>query len=312
MKILVIKPSSFGDIVQAAPCATALKKAYPGCNVSWVAFKQWKDLFDIFSDIDNVVLWDRKKGVKGFFDVLREIRKIKFDLVIDLQGLMRSALLAKMSRGTTKLGVPGMKEFSSILINEVYPKNALMNATLRNLEPVRFLTDTQYTPEININLNTNLLHEAGKILEKGRVSGCFIALMPFARGKGKDWSIDNYLELIDLIKEKYAHDIVVLGSKEDHGKIKSDKIKDLCGKTDLKELAAILSKASIAIGADTGSMHLASVLDVPSVFIFGDSDIKETAPYIGRFSLIINDKDRKKINEIKPETVFAEAEKWIE
>ncbi|MCL2144734.1 MAG: glycosyltransferase family 9 protein [Endomicrobia bacterium] len=316
MKILIIKPSSFGDIVQAVPCAAALKKAYPGCEISWVVFKQWEELFEIFPDADHVITWDRKKGVKGFFSVLKEIKKTEFDVIMDLQGLMRSAILAKMAKGKVKLGVPGMKEFSNILIKEVYPENAKINATMRNLEPVRFLTGKEFAPEVNIKINDPAFaviagSDSGEAVHAGSL-GRFAALMPFARGKGKDWSIENYLALIKLIKSKYPQlDIVVLGSKNDFGKIKSDNIKDLCGMTNLKGLAAVLSKASVAVGADTGSMHLASVLRTPSVFIFGDSDINETSPRIGNFSLLVNNENRKEINKIKPEDVFTEVEKWI-
>jgi ADP-heptose:LPS heptosyltransferase len=312
MKILIIKPSSFGDIVQAVPCAAALKKAYPGCEISWVVFKQWETLLEIFPDIDNIAAWDRKKGISGFFNVLKEVKKTEFDIIIDLQGLMRSTLLTKMAKGKVKLGVPGMKEFSGVLITEPYPENAKMNATLRNLEPVRFLTGKKFTPEININIDAETLQKASGILGSAGVKERFIALMPFARGKGKDWSIENYMSLIGLINTKYpSFDIVILGSKGDYGRIKSDKAKDMCGMTDLKELAAVLSKASAAVGAETGSMHLAAVLNVPSVFIFGNSDINETAPYIGKFSLLANTQDRKEINKIKPEEVLSAAEKWI-
>lgn len=312
MKILIIKPSSFGDIVQAAPCAAALKKAYPGCEISWAVFKQWQELLEIFPDIDRIILWDRNKGVKGFFSVLKEIKKTDFDLILDLQGLIRSALLAKTARAKVKLGVPGMKEFSNLLLKEVYPENARMNAALRNLEPLRFLTDIRFLPEINIRIDADSSLRAENLLKECGICGHFIALMPFARGKGKDWSIENYLKLADLLKERYAgFEIAVLGAQKDYGKFNSGKIKDICGKTGLKELAAVLSKASLAIGADTGPMHLACALNVPSVFIFGDSDIGETAPYTGRFSLIINKENRKDINKISPEEVFSEAEKWI-
>ena len=108
-----------------------------------------------------------------------------------------------------------------------------------------------------------------------------------------------------MIKEKFPDkEIVVLGSDVDRGKIKSDKIKDLCGKTDISLLAAVLSKSFAAVGADTGPMHLASVLNVASVFIFGDSDIKETSPYIGRFCVVSNKENRKEINKITPQEVF--------
>jgi ADP-heptose:LPS heptosyltransferase len=308
MKILIIKPSSFGDIIQALPCANALKQAYPCCQINWVVFKIWQDIPKLCLDIDEVIVWDRKNKVPGFFEALNKVRQTEYDVVIDLQGLLRSALLAKFAKSKIKIGVPGMKEFSNFLIKEVYPKNADINATLRNLEPVKFLTGKLYKPNVNIKI----VSDNDKILMDNGLSKDFIVFIPFARGEGKNWGIDNYHKLISLIKNKlFDMQIVLLGSESDFGKIESKEVIDLCGKTSIDELAGVLSKSKIAVGADTGPMHLAAILNVPAVFIFGCSDINETAPYIGKFSLLINKEDKDNINAINPENVFLEIEKWI-
>jgi ADP-heptose:LPS heptosyltransferase len=309
MKILIIKPSSFGDIIQALPCANALKQVYPECKISWVVFKIWKNIPKLCLDIDEIITWDRQRGIRDFFDILRSIRQSEYDIIIDLQGLLRSAFLTKFTKAKIKIGVPGMKEFSNLLVKEVYPEKSYTNATLRNLETVRFLTGKSFHPkEVNIKINTNV----DSILDNNGVSKDFIAFVPFARGKGKNWGVDNYHKLINLIKRKIAYmQIVVLGAKQDFGNIQSNEVIDLCGKTSIEELAGILSKSKVVVGADTGPMHLSSILNVPSIFIFGHSDINETAPYLGRFSLLINKEDKGNINAIKPETVFLEIEKWI-
>ena len=308
MKILIIKPSSFGDIVQALPCANALKQAYHGCQITWVVFDNWKLLPKICADIDEVITWDRKKGLKGFFDVLKKVRQTEYDIAIDLQGLLRSTFLTKFSKSKIKIGVPGMKEFSNLLVEEVYPKKSKINATLRNLEIVRYLTGMSFEPKVNIKINANV----DNIFKDNKILKNFIVFLPFARGKGKDWGTSNYQKLVSLLKVKYSDlNIIVLGSKDDYGKIKSSNIIDLCGKTNIDELASILVKARVAVGADTGPMHLASVLNVPSVFIFGISDMKETSPYIGRFSLLINEKSQKNIKSISSDIVFDEILKWI-
>ncbi|MDR1662806.1 MAG: glycosyltransferase family 9 protein [Endomicrobium sp.] len=308
MKILIIKPSSFGDIIQALPCANALKQAYPGSNISWVVFKNWKSVPRLCSDIDEVISWDRCRGIKGFFNVLKSVRRTNYDIIIDLQGLLRSAFLAKLSKAKIKIGVPGMKECSNILIKEVYPEKVNINATLRNLETIHFLTGKFFQPKVNININVN----AGNVLNKNGVLRDFIAFVPFARGKGKNWSIDNYHKLIVLIKNNFAYmQIVVLGTKLNFGEIQSSDVIDLCGKTSIEELADILLKSKVVVGGDTGPMHLSTVLNVPSIFIFGQSYINETAPCLGRFSLLINKENKDDMNAIKPETVFLEIEKWI-
>jgi ADP-heptose:LPS heptosyltransferase len=308
MKILIIKPSSFGDIIQALPCATALKQAYPVCNISWVVFKNWESMPKLCSDIDEIITWNRRRGIRGFFSVLKFIRRKEYDVVIDLQGLLRSALLARFAKAKIKIGVSGMKDCSSILVKEVYPEKVNINATLRNLETIRFLTGKSFQPKININININV----DSILNNNGVSKNFIAFVPFARGKGKNWSIDNYHKLIGLIKNKFIDmQIVVLGAKFDFGEIQSNEVIDLCGKTSIEELSGILSKSKAVVGADTGPMHLSAILNVPSIFIFGHSDINETAPCLGKFSLLINKEDKDNINAVKPEAVLLEIEKWI-
>ncbi|MDR3306261.1 MAG: glycosyltransferase family 9 protein [Endomicrobium sp.] len=308
MNILIIKPSSFGDIVQALPCANALKQAYSDCNISWVVFKNWEKILKLCPDIGEVIIWDRQRGIRGFLDVLRSVRQSEYDIIIDLQGLLRSAFLAKFAKAKIKVGVPGMKELSNLLIKEAYPEKADTNATLRNLETIRFLTGETFQHEVNIKINADV----NRILNDNGVSKEFIAFAPFARGKGKNWSVDNYHKLIGLIKRKFAYmQIVVLGAKSDFGGIQSNEVVDLCGKTSIEELAGVLSKSKAVVGADTGPTHLSAVLNVPSVFIFGRSDINETAPFLGRFSLLINKEDEDNISAVKPETVFLEIEKWI-
>ncbi|MDR3112538.1 MAG: glycosyltransferase family 9 protein [Elusimicrobiota bacterium] len=312
MKILIIKPSSFGDIVQSLPCASALKDCVPNCEIHWVVFNGWDDIVSMCPDVDRIITWNRKNGIRGFFDVLKKVKRSEYDLAIDLQGLIRSAFLARYAKAKTKIGVPGMKEFSKFLIPEVYPKSSKINATIRNLEPVRFLGLTNFKLRAKINIDDTILKSCQKILDKNKVISRFITIFPFSRGKDKNWSPTNYQTLLNFITNRYSkYQILILGQKEDFEKIVTEKTVDLCGQTDIKQLAGILSMSSLSIGADTGPMHLSSMLNVPSIFIFGNSDINETAPYIGNFSTIVNRKNKKKIDDITPSMVFSKVEKWL-
>ncbi|MCA6071646.1 MAG: hypothetical protein LE168_04670 [Endomicrobium sp.] len=92
------------------------------------------------------------------------------------------------------------------------------------------MTGQLFNPEVNIKIGSN----AESILKDNKVFEDFLTLLPFARGVGKDWGVDNYCKLIDLVKNKYINiQIVVLGLKGDFGKIHSDRIVDLCGKTNI-------------------------------------------------------------------------------
>ena len=322
MKILIVKPSSFGDVVQANPILQAVKSKWKDSLTDWLVFTQWKQVVELFPNINSIKCWNRKGGIKAFFETLKECNKENYDLVIDLQGLLRTAIFCKLLKAKQKVGVSGMKELSWLLIKEPYKRNKNENAVIRNLNSLSYITKEKYEPCFNISVDTvpyNMLNKYG-IKEGDKI----VAFVPFSRGKTKTWNSDNYIVLADMVKS-FDKDIkiIILGSQADYGKIKSDNIIDLCGKTDIKELAGILSACEIAVGADTGAMHLANAIGIKNVFIFGGSDIKETAPY-GNNSKVISanlscspcrgkckfDKE-KCLEQIKPNTVFESVKEWI-
>lgn len=322
MKILIVKPSSFGDIIQANPVLTAVKSAWKDCSIDWLVFKQWKQITEMFPLVDNIIEWDRKGGIKEFFRILKECNKQKYDLIIDLQGLLRTALLVKMMKAKQKIGVSGMKELSWLLVKEPYKRNKKENAVIRNLNSVSYITGVQYTPKFDIISSGDVFD---KLKEFGISKDDFVvAFVPFSRGKTKTWKEQNYIELAKKIKEENKDiKILILGSSKDYGKIKSENVIDICGKTDIKELGSVLNFCKFAVGADTGAMHLANALGIKNVFIFGGSDINETSPY-GDKSKIISAylqcspcrgkckyDTEKCLQEIKPQAVFENIREWI-
>ena len=322
MKILIVKPSSFGDIIQANPILQAVKSKWKDSSVDWLVFTQWKQVVELFPNVNNIKCWDRKGGIKAFFETLKECNKENYDLVIDLQGLLRTAIFCKLLKAKQKVGVSGMKELSWLLIKEPYKRNKNENAVIRNLNSLSYITKEKYEPSFNIKIDTvpyNILYE-----HDIKKDDKLVAFVPFSRGKTKTWNSDNYIALADMVKS-FDKDIkiIILGSQADYGKIKSGNIIDLCGKTNIKELAGILSVCEIAVGADTGAMHLANAIGIKNLFIFGGSDIKETSPY-GNNSKVISanlscspcrgkckfDKE-KCLEQIKPNTVFESVKEWI-
>lgn len=133
MKILIIKPSSFGDIIQSDPALVALRDVYPEAEISWLVFDVWSDIIDLFPEVNRKIIWKKDGGLKEYFRVINEIKKEKYDLLIDLQGLLRTAVIARLSGAKEILGVPGLKEMSWFLIKEVNPEKRSENAVLRFL-----------------------------------------------------------------------------------------------------------------------------------------------------------------------------------
>ncbi|MCB4792504.1 MAG: glycosyltransferase family 9 protein [Elusimicrobia bacterium] len=326
MKILIIKPSSFGDIIHANPVIAALKKLYNDSHITWLVFDSFKDILALFPGLDNTIVWDRKGGIKEFARVVRLIRKEKFDLVIDLQGLFRTGLISFLSGAKEKIGVPGLKEFSNIFIREVYPENKNLNAIKRNLETVRYLSGQKINPEFNIKIPKEVKETGKNIIDNLKLGPGekVIAMLPFSRGLSKIWPLAYYEELATLLlKEFEKTKIVILGNKSLPFKTSGERVMDLCGKTSIHELVVILGNSKVVIGGDTGPMQLAASLDIPVVMIFGGSDVNETSPVSKKLSILKKDypcspcrtspicKDFPCLKDIKPEEVLGKIKKWI-
>ncbi|MFH1369255.1 MAG: glycosyltransferase family 9 protein [Elusimicrobiota bacterium] len=326
MKILIIKPSSFGDIIVANPVLTALKKNYPECAVKWLVFDEWKDVLRLFPLLDGVITWDKKKGLSGLLSVIKAVRKEQFDIVMDLQGLLRSAFVACFSGAKTKIGVPGMKEFSGILVKEPFPESAGINAVVRSLESFRFLTARNHEPEFKLAVTEDDAGKAEGILKFCGITGerKIIGIAPFVRGVSKQWPLEHFRMLTQLILNfKYDADILILGGKNDNWDFYDNRVVNLCGKTTIPELAGILKKCAVVAGGDTGIIQLAAAMNTPVVAIFGGSDINETAPTGPKTVLISKGfkcspcrsrptcRDFECLRQITPEEVMKAVVKWI-
>ncbi len=283
MKILIIKPSSFGDIVQANPTLVALKKAYPNAACTWLVFDKWADILSLFPDVAKTIVWNREGGLKEYARVLKAIRSEKFDLAVDLQGLARTAFLTAFSKARTRIGVPGMKEFSWLLVKEVFPESKTLNAALRSLETVRFLTGIPGEPAFNVIVSSAQYYKAKETLLGDGIKSTdkLIGIVPFARGKAKEWPLGHYKELIETaLSSSKDLKVLVFGDNKTQRNafMEHSRIINLSGRTSLSDLGAYMRLCRVIIGGDTGPVHLASSLGIPVVTIFGGSDVGETAP----------------------------------
>lgn len=326
MKILIIKPSSFGDIIQANPALTAFRELYPDAQISWLVFDVWADIIDFFPDLNKKIVWKKGGGINEYLRVIREVRKQNFDLVIDLQGLLRTALIAFLSGARRKLGVPGMKEMSWLLIKEVYPEKRALNAAYRSLEPLKLISGKTFEPKFNIRVDDVSAAVADGILKKENISlsNKLVAIVPSARGRAKQWPVEYFKKLISLlVSVSKNRRVIILGNKNTFGLYSGMGVMDFSGRTTLKNLAALLKKCSVVIGLDTGPVHLAAAMEVPTIALFGGSDINETAPVSKNAVIIKKDfkcspcrgrmscRDADCLRAISPEEVFEEAKKWI-
>lgn len=293
-KILIIKPSSLGDIIHALPVLVNLRKSFPSAEINWFVFDQFKDILTDNELLDNIIIWKQRKDnilldIIEFIRAVKRVREKKYTVVIDLQGLFRSGLISFLSRAKSKIGVPGLKEFSYLFEKEVSKPKTVEHAIKRNLRVLEFFDIKNYEIEFPINISGENYEILNKIFQDNKM---VIAICPFSRILQKEWPIERFLELALMLVNNHNIKIVLLGSWNSRisGVTKitdnNPNIINLIGKTNLKDAVAILNKSSVVISNDTGLAHIASALNKLTIGLYGPSDPRLTGLF-GKNSIMI-------------------------
>lgn len=279
-RILVVKLSAIGDVLMATPVSHVLRKAFPDSYIAWVVEKKAADVVVGNPYLDEVIVWKRDKGAIPFAKSLAALRKQlrihKFDVCIDLQGLIRSAGVCLLSGSKKRIGFADGEECSTLFYHEKYPVPSDANAQQRNLDLLRPIgvnsTDTaMYMPVMDEDREfaEKFLKENELLNEK------IVAFCPATTLFNKHWTPEGWSDVANVVGEKYGARTLILGSKAD--KKLASKIVDgarvkpvvSAGQTTLKQAGALMERSAAVIGVDTGLLHMAVALDRPSVGLFG-------------------------------------------
>ncbi len=303
-RILIVKPSSLGDILHAFPLASALKNFFPQAQIDWVANAEFVPLVLRHPAIDRVLPFPRRDFGRGSFfrkmaPLLSDLRETPYDAVIDAQGLLRSALLARMARRSGRsaplLGFASAREGAPIFYSQrlSIPESpdSPLHAVRRNLLflealgcPAQFpspglSSSLRYGEEDQVKIN-ELLLEAGLLPGEP-----FIVLHPGARRESKRWPSQYFSELIQsLARGGYPRPLLV-GDRgeapllEEVATRTGIVVPQLPGRLSLDLLPLLLSRAILFIGNDSGPLHMAALAGTPTISFFGSSDPRRTGPF---------------------------------
>ena len=265
-KILVIKWSALGDIVLVVPSLRAIRKFFPRAEIHLLIKKEYKGLLSSLNLVDKFIDFKKSK----WRTLIPELKKEKFDLSIDFQNTWRSHLLAFFGKVKNKLGY--QKKGGRFLLNiAVAEPKGVKNP----IEHQAYLLS-----KIAINLDNFELECDVPSYTSLRFNKPYIAIAPGA-GKGWDtkcWGELSFARLADGLIEKLKYSVVFLGEEREKEKIElikkvmKEKAENLTGRTDLIQLAGIIKESSLFITHDTGPMHLAQALKVPTIALFGPTD----------------------------------------
>ncbi len=301
--ILLIKPSSLGDIVMALPALSALRKSAPFAKISWFIRPEFAPLLKNHPHLTETILFDRKflgqawfnpRAMAALLSLIWRLNRSKFDAVIDLQGLFRTASLAWLSGCKKRFGMAGAREFGyifythkvkqdrdSIHLVDYYLKivqaaGASKSDTQSPRWPTPFLlpTDPAAADAVNRLLKTN-----------GIEPDSFAVFVPTSAHEDKCWPAERFAALADRVSKQFHLSIIATGAASEKDAVERLKnlanvsIANFAGATSLSELVALLKAARLVVSNDTGPGHIAAAEGTPLVLIFGRSNPARVAPY---------------------------------
>jgi lipopolysaccharide heptosyltransferase I len=294
LKILILKPSSLGDIIQALPVLRLLKLHFREAEIYWWVDSRFAQLLEGDPDLAGIILFERRRWTSPahwpeMVGSVLSMRAQQFDWVIDLQGLLRSAVFSWLARGKFLIGLDSPKEGGREGANAFYDLAVPASGGDHAID--RYLA---ILPVLNVPAQAKFQwlpvrpQIAAAVARKWPQVGDarWIAIQPGARWPTKCWPAQNFAELVRLLAGRFPDTrFAVMGSADDkpRGEIifraAPERVLNLCGETSLHEMVEWLRLCKLMITNDTGPMHVAAALGVPVVALFGPTDPHSTGPY---------------------------------
>ncbi|MBM4286658.1 MAG: lipopolysaccharide heptosyltransferase II [Deltaproteobacteria bacterium] len=295
-RILLIKLSALGDVIQTLPTLEAIRAAHPQAEITWLVEEAAAPVLEDHPALDELLISRRQTWLAAcrrgaalrtarleIRQLVQALRRCPFDLVIDLQGLLKSSLWTFLARSPRKIGFDQTRELSYLALSErLPPYDPDEPAVRRYLRVAQHLGASGETVRFRLALPAG----SGNGLEPlwADKTGPLIILHPGTRWETKHWPPTSFAALADALAGEMHARIVFTGSPGDRsliGRILSAMRKpgiDLSGRTDLKTLAGLFYQADAAVTTDTGPMHLAAAVGAPVVALFGPTAPWRTGP----------------------------------
>jgi heptosyltransferase I len=287
-RILIVRLSAIGDVLHGLPVLNALREAIPRAFLGWVVEGRTGDLLRSHRALDELISVRRGwlKRPREILDLRRRLRALRFDIAIDLQGLTKSAVAAWLSGSPRRIGFAGHdgREISRWLNNElVLPTRT--HVIDRNLELLGRLGIAN--PGVRFDLDDAPASErtVQTMLEQSGVNDGFAAINPGAGWPSKLWPAERYAAVARYLGHaRGLKSLVVWAGEQERTWAEqiasaSSGFAVMAPPTNLLELTAIVRRATLFVGSDTGPLHLAAAVGTPCVALFGPSSGRRNGPY---------------------------------
>ncbi len=324
-RILLIKPSALGDVVHALPVLVKLRARYPDARIDWLITPENADLVRHHPDLSNVILFPRHEfsqfgrswsATSGPIRLLSHLRRVHYDLVVDLHGQFRSAIFTLATGAPVRVGFDrprgkletAQAEDPALVPGEHGWAGAREGAWLAYthwirlptldvhavdrylwLRPILGLDD--HPPDLRIHQAPDAVTKVDELLRSCGLGGKPIAvLVPGTIWETKHWHVEGFAHVARHLLNS-GFDVVLAGTARDRDRSQAivtacPGAHDLCGQTSVGGVVALIQRAAICVTNDSGAMHVAVAVDSPVVSVFGPTNPIWIGPY-GRPDVVV-------------------------
>ena len=293
--ILIILMGSLGDVARGMCIAHQLKENFPGCKVTWLIEPACRELISLNHFIDNIIIFDRARNIFALPDLIRQLRKEKFDITLDLQRHFKSGFFSMLSRAPVRIGFypSNSKEFNH-LFNNYYIED-LDKSSLKIDHYLAFIKKIGGVIKYPLDFGLSKVKEDPNQKEMLiSLKKPYIGVVLASSWKSKDWPGPHYIELLNKVIESTGFNLVLIGDKNQDdiavrilASVKEkERVINKAGKTSLADVVSIIDESELCLGPDSGPGHIAGALQRNYISFFGPTDPKLTAP-LGQEELVL-------------------------
>jgi heptosyltransferase-1 len=292
-RILVVRPSAIGDVAMASPILPVLRGAFPEAEICWLLEPHIVDVLKSNPCLDRIMVWPKgawlklwKSGrlmelLRQMWAFARDLRRERFDLALDIQGLLRSRLLARCSGAPVRIGFDS-KEPGRFLMSRIVSRGA--DSDRMGSEYLHMMKELGCSPGLFhpcLDVDGRDADVALAELGSAGIVSRFLAIAPFTTRQQKHWFEDRWAELAGTTASTLGMQVVVLGGPGDRdaaARICAEAgagVLSLAGKLTLAQSMAVIRECTLLVGVDTGLTHIGPAFERPTIALFG-----ATCPYL--------------------------------
>ncbi|MCH7961628.1 MAG: glycosyltransferase family 9 protein [Planctomycetes bacterium] len=290
-RILIIRPSALGDVCRTVPVLVSLRRAYPSATIDWLVQDSFMDAVRSHPDLTEAVAFPRRAlgraAARGrIFPSLRwlgGLRRRRYDLAIDCQGLARSGLFAWATRAPCRVGYSDARELAWLGVNKRHRVTSAGHAVDRMLSLVECIG---VEPVVDLRLYPPPEDRERVAADRELAGARYAVIAPTSRWPAKRWPIDRFIEIARALESR-GLSVVVVGSSGEREQCRAlltaaetnDAFIDRVGRTSVGTLMAIIEGAQLVIANDSAALHMAVGFDRPLIALYGPTRVERVGPY---------------------------------